>query len=408
MALSLLVSCGLFLSPSSCFISAFSFRPSFVVGSKKSLLVSRATTSIVVPQPTTVDLIPGILAVDSMNSDLEQLLADLREEPFFRLYSVDMLGSCEYMPQQLFECYSASCEIYAVEEEDIVPQYIRDTDAEEHEFDLDGWTRWDMPTEDYYDTSAFPESYTGYDGSTVWRFIHDRICFNVDETHASIAVDSWQEDFNKAVSGLHSMISAQVIRGIDEKIRTGQPIDGEWTDPVAEFQRRLSPTGENKLALENLYFGYMLLLSAVNVARERLLRDCEAGKIDAIAAEKLKKVLDSPLLLQDNTSIGAASQKLHDHAIQDSDSRSSLWEARMRTRDLFRIMNCVQCNKCRLHGKISALGLSTAFQVLLGRSGDGGDPTRVHRVELAALMTTLSKFSTSIKFCSEMIQKKVK
>mmetsp|Transcript_2642 Transcript_2642/g.4019 ORF Transcript_2642/g.4019 Transcript_2642/m.4019 type:complete len:401 (+) Transcript_2642:202-1404(+) len=387
MALSLLVSCGLFLSPSSCFISAFSFRPSFVVGSKKSLLVSRATTSIVVPQPTTVDLIPGILAVDSMNSDLEQLLADLREEPFFRLYSVDMLGSCEYMPQQLFECYSASCEIYAVEEEDIVPQYIRDTDAEEHEFDLDGWTRWDMPTEDYYDTSAFPESYTGYDGSTVWRFIHDRICFNVDETRASIAVDSWQEDFNKAVSGLHSMISAQVIRGIDEKIRTGQPIDGEWTDPVAEFQRRLSPTGENKLALENLYFGYMLLLSAVSVARERLLRDCEAGKIDAIAAEKLEEVLNCPLLLEGNTSIGAA---------------------RRRTRDLFRIMNCVQCNKCRLHGKISALGLSTAFQVLLGRSGDGGDPTRVHRVELAALMTTLSKFSTSIKFCSEMIQKKVK
>ena len=139
-----------------------------------------------------------------------------------------------------------------------------------------------------------------------------------------------------------------------------------------------------------------------------MLRDCESGKIDANAAEKLKKVLDSPLLLEVNTSFGAASRKLHDHFIQDSDSRSAFWEARMRTRDLFRIMNCVQCNKCRLYGKISALGLSTAFQVLLGRSGDGGDPTRVHRVELAALMTTLSKFSTSIKFCSEMIQKKVK
>jgi len=137
------------------------------------------------------------------------------------------------------------------------------------------------------------------------------------------------------------MISAQVIRGIDEKIRTGQAIDGEWTDSVAEFQRRLSPTGENKLALENLYFGYMLLLSAVSVARERLLRDCEAGKIDAIAAEKLEEVLNCPLLLEGNTSIGAA---------------------RRRTRDLFRIMNCVQCNKCRLHGKISALGLSAAFQ----------------------------------------------
>lgn len=63
------------------------------------------------------DLLPGIAAIDKMNADLLAKLGPLRELPYFRLYSVDMLGSCEYMPQDLFECYSQTCEVYPVEDE---------------------------------------------------------------------------------------------------------------------------------------------------------------------------------------------------------------------------------------------------------------------------------------------------
>ena len=107
----------------------------------------------------------------------------------------------------------------------------------------------------------------------------------------------------------------------------------------------------------------------------------------------------------DNGAIGTASRRLHDHAVRDTASKEMLWEARMRTRDLFHVMNCVQCNKCRFHGKIATMGLSTAFQLLLGRSGEGGAVRIIHRVELAALMTTLSKFSTAVKYCKEMTEK---
>ena len=64
-------------------------------------------------------LIPGIEAINEENQDFCEKLAGLREEPFFRLYSVDMLASCEYIPQELFECYSETCEIYPVDEEDV-------------------------------------------------------------------------------------------------------------------------------------------------------------------------------------------------------------------------------------------------------------------------------------------------
>ena len=75
-----------------------------------------------------------------------------------------------------------------------------------------------------------------------------------------------------------------------------------------------------------------------------------------------------------------------------------VWKVRLRTRDLLRIMNCVQCNLCRLHGKVAALGVSSALQVLLGTRGRGdgcdkdADPYSLHRVQVAALVTTAAKF----------------
>lgn len=258
-----------------------------------------------------------------------------------------------------------------------------------------------MPTEDYYDTEAFPESYTGYAGADVWNFIHERICFDgyaYDDDH-------WKADFNKAVSGLHSMISAQVVRGIHERVESGEGFtrDEPWTDAAIEFERRLGPNGETPLAIENLYFTYMLLLTAASQARDRLLKDADSGRMSQDAAQDLKAVLASPLLA--NPSVGVASRKLHDHAVKDSDATGALWEARMRSRDLMRIMNCVQCNKCRLHGKISVMGLSTALQILVGQTGEGGDTDIIHRVELAALMTTLHKFSRAIDFVQHMQSK---
>lgn len=379
-----------------------SFTPNVASFSiKHQRAVHQQTFTSLHQSAATEELRPGIDAINSRNSDLEPLLDNLRESPYFRMYSVDMLGSCEYMPQELFECYSETCEIYPVDEEE-VPENIKAVDMDEHEFELDGWARWDMPSEDYYDIAQFPEEFTAYDGSEVWRFIHDRIAFHDDTITDEYDSDNWKADFNKAVSGLHSCISAHIVRGIETKIAEGEEFDEdcEWTDPKVEFDRRLGERGETPQAMENLYFGYMLLLSAVRVARERMLQDLNNDKIDAEAVEALKSILSSPLL--DDKNIDIASKKLHDHAVKDEQSVQALWEARLRTRDLFRVMNCVQCNKCRLHGKIGAMGLSTAFQVLLGRAGEGGDVNRIHRVELAALMTTLSKFSTAINFCNKM------
>lgn len=258
-----------------------------------------------------------------------------------------------------------------------------------------------MPSNDYYDTNTYPEGYTGYDGSVTWKFIHDRICFSeykYDDDH-------WKADFNKAVSGLHSTISALVICGIRDKIDDGDSFSDDeiWRDPVAEYQRRLSPTGETPLAIENLYFCGMLLISAISKVKERYTIECKNGYIDdQESIDNLNDLLSMPIFNDNDKSIAGinvAASKLQKHG---KEANSELWQARMRSRDLLRIMNCVQCNKCRFHGKISTLGLITSLQVLL--SADSSISKTIHRVELAALVTTLHKCATAIKFCREMQQ----
>eukprot|EP00613_Pedinella_sp_CCMP2098_P054569 CAMPEP_0171897546 /NCGR_PEP_ID=MMETSP0992-20121227/48198_1 /TAXON_ID=483369 /ORGANISM="non described non described, Strain CCMP2098" /LENGTH=392 /DNA_ID=CAMNT_0012525691 /DNA_START=8 /DNA_END=1186 /DNA_ORIENTATION=+ len=309
----------------------------------------------------------GLQCIDEYNEDLLEVLDELRQQPFFRYYSVDLLKGCNYFPQDIDECSTQSCEIYPVDT-GVVPKNIEAVDAAEYDFELDAWVRWDMPSDDYYDLFENREKYTG-------------------------------RDFNRAVNGLHSSISAHIVHGMltDE---AKHPVTGEPLDAHAEYERRLGRTGENPCALEHLYFGYMLCLCAVREATERL-EACDFG-LDNDGDEDgvrglVSEVLMSPLL--NNPGVLVAESRLRAHAANSGGG--NLWQARLRTRDLLRIMDCVQCNVCRLHGKVGSLGLATALQVLLGAEGRGGDSSRLHRVEIAALISSLGKFANAIQIIKE-------
>lgn len=70
------------------------------------------------------ELRPGIAEIDRANDQFFQQLEALRDQPYFRYYSVDILASCEYMPQELFECYTESCEIYPEDEAQVSMYYV--------------------------------------------------------------------------------------------------------------------------------------------------------------------------------------------------------------------------------------------------------------------------------------------
>ncbi len=85
---------------------------------KISLAIAKSSSSASVVS-SNEDLLPGIAAIDAMNSDLCDRLEALKDQPYFRLYSIDILGNCEYMPQEIYECYSETCEVYPVDEDEV-------------------------------------------------------------------------------------------------------------------------------------------------------------------------------------------------------------------------------------------------------------------------------------------------
>ena len=68
------------------------------------------------------ELLRGIAAIDEANYELNTMLDKLCQQPYFRLFSIDVLASCDFMPQELFECNTESCEIYPEDEHEVGQQ----------------------------------------------------------------------------------------------------------------------------------------------------------------------------------------------------------------------------------------------------------------------------------------------
>jgi len=324
----------------------------------------------------------GVAAVRRDNAAVLPLLSDLRARRFFRLYAADLLASCSYMPTSEEPCELGACEVDSSED---VPGELVERDEAEAGFELDSWARWDQPSDftEYYDIVENREGHTEYEGAHVWSFIHTKICFQKDVDQPG---NAWKGDFNRLVSGLHSAVSASIVQDMFEK--------GDSDLAMSEYRRRLR---DEPAAVANLYFTYMLTLCAVGAARERLVTCSYLGEADEGLRHTMCTLTSSSIITDPAVQLAAANLRVHANS-----PGASAWKLRLRTRDLLRVMNCVQCNVCRLHGKVSALGLAASLNVLLGLQGRGEegcnrppDPTSLHRVEIAAMVTFCAKLSAA-------------
>ena len=140
---------------------------------------------------------------------------------------------------------------------------------------------------------------------------------------------SWKRDYNRAVSGLHSAVSATIVDDL-----------GQTQAGLAEYRRRLR---DQPGAVTNLYFAYMLTLCAIHQARDRLNYCSYLGDGDHI--KPLMQELTSTSLLFDKA-VQRAAYNFREHAESAS---AEVWRMRMRHRDLKQMMGCVECNLCRVH-----------------------------------------------------------
>ena len=59
-------------------------------------------------------------------------------------------------------------------------------------------------------------------------------------------------------------------------------------------------------------------------------------------------------------------------------------------------MDCVGCEKCKLHGKLQILGIATSLKILYSRDDDDDPGPHLHRNEVIALVNLLSKVADAI------------
>jgi len=322
------------------------------------------------------DSVGGIESVRQCLRDTNIVLPLLREitaRDFFSFYAVNLITPCMYFPTAESGCELDRCEISAVRDRDVPFELLR-RDQSEYGFTIDGWCRKDMPSDftEYFDLRTCPPRDTGYDASRVWRFIHRKICFTkkLDDP-----ANSWKRDYNRAVSGMHAAVSAEIVAAI-----------GPTADGRAEYHRRLRDLPG---VINNLYYAYMLTLCALRECRPVLIGCTYLG--DAPAVRPLMQQLTSAELLS-NEAVQRAARNLRSHA---ASPRAEVWRMRLRHRDLKQMMGCVECNLCRVHGTVLCLGLGATLQVLLGSDGRGGDPLALDRVQVAALVTTAAKFGAA-------------
>ena len=136
------------------------------------------------------------------------LLEEIRSLKFFSLYSIDLLANCAYLGGAPEECEFDACEVLPV---DPVPLHLMERDRKERGFELDAWARFDLPSEDYYDLEEYPEGYTGYDGSSVWKFLYENLTFGKEAIEEENDPNGWHNVFDRAVSGLHASIACHVV-----------------------------------------------------------------------------------------------------------------------------------------------------------------------------------------------------
>jgi len=366
-------------------------------------------------------------SVDSFNNHkLYPLLNLLTERIFFTYWKVNYWRDCEIWEDDHAECTwepgkVGGCQICPCDTEEIPVTWRCEDNGEmtsqkldelitslPHKEDCNSttddafwsieepdpeelWTVYDH-SEEYINLQLNPERNTGYGGEharKIWQAIYQENCFSGKLENQCLE----ERAFYRLVSGIHGSTAVQVAERYNI-ISEPQKLSGNnfgadrWEfEPNVPFYAW--SVGKWPDRAENIYFTWSVLLRAFHKAHDSLQQfpiDTGNAKDDERTKQLIKQILqegDCPTAGFDEKHMFAGGEY--------KDVLKSEFKAKFR--NVSRIMDCVACQNCRIHGKLSMLGIATAMKILL----DEEQQQPLQRNELIALVNTLYKFSESIR-----------
>uniref|UniRef100_A0A8C2E2G7 ERO1-like protein alpha n=1 Tax=Cyprinus carpio TaxID=7962 RepID=A0A8C2E2G7_CYPCA len=271
----------------------------------------------------------------------------------------------------------------------------------------------DSPESQYVDLLLNPERFTGYRGPEAWRIwnsIYEENCFNLFLTKGQ-GFYHWLEGlcvekraFFRLISGLHASINIHLSARylLDENW-----FELKWGHNVSEFQLRFDEElteGEGPKRLRNLYFLYLIELRAL----AKILPYFERPTFHLYTGQPTEDNENKNLLLEllhvaksfplhfDETALFAGNKK---------EAMKLKEDFKLTFKNISRIMDCVECFKCRLWGKLQTQGLGTALKILFSERQIEAMPNtsntnpsfQLSRQEIVSLFNAFGRISTSVR-----------
>jgi len=260
---------------------------------------------------------------------------------------------------------------------------------------------------EYVNLQLNPERWTGYNGSHVWRAIYEENCLksalNVDDMCYEERV------LYRLLSGMHSSINIHIA--LNSKPPKRAAGETEWGSDPKKFVEIFAKHPDR---LKNLHFSFVVLLRALRKAAPALSRiDVRIGQDaeeDLRTQALMSRLLESHILSSCRDVFGAFDEKSLFRDVQSTLNMESgtiggaselLAPVSLKSqfKDIFlnisEVMDCISCQKCKLHGKLQLLGLGTALKVLL--LPEDLLESSLNRQEVVALINTIAKFSHAIR-----------
>lgn len=320
------------------------------------------------------DLVCDLDVLEVANQKMHEILNSIRSKTFFKYFKVKLDEECPFWAQNYF-CELASCAVCECEDSE-VPLAWRTNDSKiegNSTLDLslqssfkpwvekqDSWLKQDEP-DVYVNLLLNSEAYTHYQGQHIWQAIYNENCFNGQFDNMCTE----ERFFYSLISGLHSNINTHIsynyidpalfeINSLEEIMHLASPNITMWYERVGKHPERIN----------NFYTTFAVLIRAVNRAADFIGNynyDTGNKKDDLETRHLIWQLLN---ITTEQCSMPFDESRLFTD-VQGVQLRD---EIRNNFYNISRIIDCVGCEKCRLHGKVQIHGLGTAMKLLFGEA----------------------------------------
>jgi len=230
-----------------------------------------------------------------------------------------------------------------------------------------------------------PERNTYYNGTHIWKEIYEENCITTDDSCLEERV------LYRLLSGMHTSTTLSIARNYYPPSKRNNRKD--WEANPHYFMDRFAEHPEH---IRNLHFSYVVMLRAIKKASDYLYGyDISSGSSveDESTSILLKRLLDTTILRSCSNVFSAFDESVMFQEVDNEDNMVLRESFKGVFHNISSILDCVQCQQCKLHGKLTMLGYGTALKILFVKSPKN---LVLERNEVVALINTAARLSENL------------